>query len=387
MKKLISLLLLLAMMLSLCACGAKAPAQESAAETAQPAQPTEQAAPTEDELVGKAEELFFCGSYEEAYAALKELEDKGTASELLALCRYYGLGTRVDAQAAVDAFSGSDSLIATVILADAANTGKGAIQNPEKAKELYTKLIRSADALSADEAEAGIVFVALAKCYTNGISTEIDLAKAKTALDKAIKNGKLSAFDKIELAHILEEFDRVNSKNDEIELNADGTVKEKPDSSEIKQAKELYAQARAEIEALAEAGNVMALKLLGDYYLEGLGGIAQDYAKAMEYFEMAADEDYADAQAQIAYMYMEGLGVEVSYEQAMEWNNRAAQQNNAQGQAQIGYMYHMGMGVTQNLDEAGRWYARAVDQGHAWATEKLAETELTNNQAYFESHA
>ena len=50
-------------------------------------------------------------------------------------------------------------------------------------------------------------------------------------------------------------------------------------------------------------------------------------------------------------------------------------------------MYHMGLGVTQNLDEAGRWYARAVDQGHAWATEKLAETELTNNQAYFEAHA
>ena len=276
MKKLISLLLLLAMLLSLCACGAKASTEESAVESAQPAETVEQAAPTEDELVDEAEELFFSGSYEEAYAALKELEDKGTASELLALCRYYGLGTRVDAQAAVDALSGSESLIATVILADAANSGKGSIQNPEKAKELYTRLIRSADALAAEEAEAGIVFVALADCYTNGIGAEIDLAKAKTALDKAIKNGRLSAFDKIELAHILEEFDRVNTKNAEIELNADGTVKEKPDSSEIKQAKELYAEARAEIEALAEAGNVMALKLLGDYYLEGLGGIAQD---------------------------------------------------------------------------------------------------------------
>ena len=132
---------------------------------------------------------------------------------------------------------------------------------------------------------------------------------------------------------------------------------------------------------------VKAVKLLGDYYMKGTGGIEQDYAKAMELFMQAADEDFADAQAQIAYMYQEGLGVEVSYEKAMEWNNRASQQNNAQAQAQIGYMYHMGMGVTQNLDEAGRWYSRAVDQGDPWATVKLAQTELTNSQAYFEAHA
>ena len=42
------------------------------------------------------------------------------------------------------------------------------------------------------------------------------------------------------------------------------------------------------------------------------------------------------------------------YSKAMEWNNRAAQQGNAQGQAQIGYLYQNGLGVTQNLDEAGQ---------------------------------
>lgn len=388
MKKMISILLLLAMVLSLCACGEKTPDQQPAQESPEA---TVQAVPAEDPAKETAE-LFFSGSYEDAFKALSALEEsgEGSAAELLALCHYYGLGTEIDARAAVDMLSGSESLTAKVLLADAANTGNGAVQNPEKAKELYTELIRAADGLAADEAEAGIVFVALAKCYTNGISTEIDLAKARTAVEKALENGKLTVFDTIELAHILEEFDRVKAKDaeeEEPELNEDGTEKPKPDSAEIKQAKELYTKAREGIELLAESGNVKAIKLLGDYYLEGLGGIEQDYARAMEYFVMAADEDYADAQAQIAYMYMEGLGVEVSYEQAMEWNNRAAQQNNAQGQSQIGYMYHMGLGVTQNLDEAGRWYARAVDQGHAWATEKLAETELTNNQAYFEAHA
>ena len=43
------------------------------------------------------------------------------------------------------------------------------------------------------------------------------------------------------------------------------------------------------------------------------------------------------------------LGVPADYAKAMEWNNRAAQQGNAQGQAQIGYLYQNGLGVTQNL--------------------------------------
>ena len=327
MKKMISLLLLLAMALSLCACGGSAPAAEQAEESTAP---TEEAAPTNEELAAEAAELYYSGSYDEAFAALSALEESGIESvtALLALCHYYGTGTEVDAKAAVELLSGSESLVAAAILADAANTGNGTVQNPERADELYTGLIRSADALAAEDAEAGIVFVALANCYTNGISAEIDLAKAKAALDKAIENGRLSVFDKIELAHILEEFDRVNAKGSEDEepgLNPDGSEKEIPESAEIKQAKELYTQAQEGIEALAESGNVRAIKLLGDYYLEGLGGLGQDYAKAMEYFVMAADEDYADAQAQIAYMYMEGLGVEVSYEQAMEWNNRAAQ--------------------------------------------------------------
>ena len=71
----------------------------------------------------------------------------------------------------------------------------------------------------------------------------------------------------------------------------------------------------------------------------------------------------------------------------MEWNNRAAQQGNAQGQAQIGWLYQQGLGVTQNLDEAGRWYTRAADQGNKWAEDRLAETEATNPQDLFEAHA
>ncbi len=395
MKKFISLLLLLAMVLSLAACSGEEVSQEQVEEVVQA---VEEAVPELEELAAQAAELYYAGNFSEVFDALSELKDSGIGfvTELLGACHYYGYGTEIDADTAVElleSVADKGSAAAKLILAEAANTGNGTVQNPEKAKELYTEFIRAAEALDAEDIQAGSVFAALADCYANGIGTEIDLAKAKTALEKAIDNGNLSVFDKIDLAHILEELERVAKKDEpeeEVQYNVDGSViptSPKPRSDYLRQADELYAEALEGIEILAEAGNVRAVKLLGDYYLNGLGGVEVDFAKAMELFTQAADEDYADAMAQIAYMYQEGLGVERSYEAAMEWNNRGALQNNAQAQAQIGYMYHMGLGVTQNLDEAGRWYARAVDQGHAWATEKLAETELTNNQAYFEAHA
>jgi TPR repeat protein len=231
------------------------------------------------------------------------------------------------------------------------------------------------------------VFTALAQCYAKGYGTEVDMKKALEAVDKAAESN-LSAFDMVSLAELLNQIEKSNIEKTKSELAYEvlgDTIELSAGQKAL--VEKLYKEARAGIEKLAEAGNVKAIKLLGDYYMKGIGGVEQDYAKAMELYEQAADEDYADAQAQIAYMYQEGLGVEVSYERAMEWNNRASQQNNAQAQAQIGYMYHMGMGVTQNLDEAGRWYSRAVDQGDPWATVKLAQTELTNSQAYFEAHA
>ncbi len=395
MKKLISMLLLLAMVFSLAACSAEEPSQEQVEELVEA---VEEAAPDFQELAAQAAELYYSGSFSEVFAALSELKDSGIGfvTELLSACHYYGYGTEMDAETAVElleAAAGEGSAAAKLILAEAANTGNGTVQNPEKAKELYTEFIRAAEALDVNDIQAGSVFAALADCYANGIGTEIDLSKARTALNKAVENGNLSVFDRIELAHILEEFERVAMKDaepEEIRYNVDGSIipsTPKPASQDMQQAGELYASALEGIELLAEAGNLRAVTLLGDYYLNGLGGVEVDYARAMELYTEAADLDYADAMAQLAYMYQEGLGVERSYVSAMEWNNRAALQNNAQAQAQIGYMYHMGLGVTQNLDEAGRWYARAVDQGHAWATEKLAETELTNNQAYFEAHA
>lgn len=404
MKKLIALLLLSAMALSLCACGEAEVTEEQVAEVVEA---VEEALPAVEELVAQAQELFYSGDYSQLFSALGSLEDSGAelVEELLGICHYYGYGTEIDADKAVEILEESSGLIAKYIRAEAARTGNGGVQNPDKAQELYAQFVSAAE----EAAElSGSVYAALSACYANGLGTELDPDEAMYCADKAIAAGGLAVFEKAELAaYILQQaedaIDRIEAELNEsgygiADLNDESKTvyMTDPDSfkarlaqidSEKAKAAQLCTEAMDGIKALAEKGNVIALKLMGDYYFGALGGEAQDYEKAMEYYMQAADYDYAPAQAQIALMYQDGCGVEVDYAMAMEWNNRAAQQGNPQGQAQIGYLYHMGLGVTQNLDEAGRWYSRAADQGDTWAAAKLAETEITNPQLAFEFHA
>ena len=408
MKKLISLLLLLAMVFSLCACGEDGQISEE-----EVAEVVEEVMPTVEELAAKAAELYYSGNYSEVFSALADLEDSGVdfVTELLGICHYYGYGTDIDTEKAVEILNtvaDKGSAAAKLIIAEATRSGDGARQDPELAEKLYAEFVELAESLGADEELAGSVYAALADCYAHGFGTELDMDKALAAAEKAIASADLSVFDKAELGELIRSHAQDTLDNIEAELNESGygiidlsdpaktqymtepqkfIDRVKAAEAELEKGNELYRQAKEGVMMLAESGNVIALKLMGDYYFGALGGEAQDYEKAMDYYMQAADFDYAPAQAQIALMYQEGYGVEVSYEQAMEWNNRAAQQGNAQGQAQIGYLYHMGLGVTQNLDEAGRWYSRAADQGDTWAAAKLAQTEITNPQLAFEFHA
>ena len=155
---------------------------------------------------------------------------------------------------------------------------------------------------------------------------------------------------------------------------------EKPEAArkiDAAKAKELYTRAFDSIQALADAGNLRAQKLLGDFYFDGLGNVTRDYTKALEIYTKAGEAGDAASQARVGYIYQNALGVPADYSKAMEWNNRAAQQGNPQGQEQIGYLYHEGLGVTKSLDEASRWYAKAKDGGSDWAAAMLDETDIS----------
>lgn len=392
MKKSFAIVLLLAMVLSLAACGEAAP-------VATP-EPTVEPTPAPETLAAEAEELFYKADYTGAFEKLDALETSGITSvqQLLGTSYYYGLGVEADSEEAVSQLTKAadqGDAIAMYLLGNAYASGAGTSRDEAKAKEMYAKFIAVGEADSGENDGSGRIQAYLADCYAYGKGTEKNVDKAAAAAEKAA-SADLTVFDMVKLADSYVEgvFTKTDDTADTAEA-ADTTAAEAAAEGETEaetpaipaEAEELYAKALDSIKTLADAGNVKAKKALGDYYFGGYAGIAQDYAKALELYTEAGEKGDADAQAQVGYIYQYGCGVDPDYEKAMEWNNRAAQQGNAQGQAQIGWLYQQGLGVTQNLDEAGRWYTRAADQGNKWAEDRLAETEATNPQDLFEAHA
>ena len=375
MKKLIAVLLTLALMLcggTLSAFAEETPAADIAA------------------LAAEATALFDSGDYDAAFEKASALSDSGDAAiaALLGKAYYLGLGIRVNESRALHfletaAAEGYPS--AAYLLADAAYYGRGRAMDRDEAARRYIKFVAVADEVDPASPDYGMSMCYLAACFADGHGVEKNHELALDAALKAAEATNLTPFELMELAAFFDA-PAPNHVSNAVDATGEYAV-ETARKVDAQKAEELYKRAAAGLEKLATAGNPAAMKLLGDLYLDGKGGLAQDYAKAMEQYLRAADEDYADAEAQIGYLYQNGLGVEIDYTRAMEWNNRAAMQGSAQGQAQIGYLYQNGLGVTQNLDEAGRWYTRAKEGGSDWAAAMLEQTEATNPHASYEAHA
>jgi TPR repeat protein len=62
---------------------------------------------------------------------------------------------------------------------------------------------------------------------------------------------------------------------------------------------------------------------LGVKYAQGLG-VVQDYAEALKWYRLAAQQGSADAQSNLGLMYYNGQGVVQDYAKAHSWLNLAA---------------------------------------------------------------
>ena len=94
----------------------------------------------------------------------------------------------------------------------------------------------------------------------------------------------------------------------------------------------------------------------------------QDYDHAKIYFEKAAEQGNADAQAKLGLMY---YAKEQDYSKAVEWFKKSAQQGNAIGQYGLGSMYSLGCGVPRDDKQAFEWVNKSAQQGLINAQETL----------------
>ncbi|PIT21602.1 hypothetical protein BGI36_05595 [Snodgrassella communis] len=90
-------------------------------------------------------------------------------------------------------------------------------------------------------------------------------------------------------------------------------------------------------------------------YFEGTAS-KKNYEKAAEYFQLAADQGEAAAQANLVYLYDNGNGVREDYIKAHEYYLLAADQGDSSTQYNLGNMYENGNGNGVVQD-----YAKAVE--------------------------
>ena len=82
-------------------------------------------------------------------------------------------------------------------------------------------------------------------------------------------------------------------------------------------------------------------------------GVPQDYAEAVKWYRLAADQGYASAQSNLGIMYDEGRGVPQDYAEAVKWYRLAADQGDADAQINLGSMYANGQGRPAGLRRGG----------------------------------
>lgn len=111
----------------------------------------------------------------------------------------------------------------------------------------------------------------------------------------------------------------------------------------------------------AAAGSAASRHALGLAAFHGQG-VPKSPEQALQWFRLAADQGYPDAQAMVGIMQVYGMGTAKDVEQGLAWLRRGAEQGAANAQYELGHRYRWGDGVGQDYPQALRWLRQAADQ-------------------------
>jgi TPR repeat protein len=137
------------------------------------------------------------------------------------------------------------------------------------------------------------------------------------------------------------------------------------DDNRIRNLRERALQLLEQESTQWEADSKCIILLAGMYVVDK--GVKPDYARAVELFQLAVDQDDADAQLILGNMFKTGMGVEKDYARAVELFQLAVDQGEASAQCNLAIMYKTGGGVEQNYARAIELFQLAADQGLATA--------------------
>ena len=163
------------------------------------------------------------------------------------------------------------------------------------------------------------------------------------------------------------------------QANEDGLIVNKEDAVALLEASEKIEETPVEEEIDADAIVEEGIKHLNI-------GIEDDdddeYKKAAELFEKAANHGHSDAQDYLGKQYELGLGVVKNKQEAIKWYALSAEQDNADGQFDLATIYE----EDNDIETANKWYKKAVRNKHPHAMYNLANNYRLGN-GIEENHA
>lgn len=124
--------------------------------------------------------------------------------------------------------------------------------------------------------------------------------------------------------------------------------------------------------ASAEKGDAEAQYVMGRSYAKG-DRIAQNFAKAIEWYRKAAEQGNPKAQSNLGAHLLEGTGIKADAAEAVKWFRKAAEQGDSIAQYNLGLMISQGNGHPRDVKEASLWFEKAAQQGLASAQASLGE--------------
>lgn len=115
----------------------------------------------------------------------------------------------------------------------------------------------------------------------------------------------------------------------------------------------------------ADWGSPSAQNMIGVMY-DDAKGVKEDEIEATKWYRKAAEQGYDWGQYNLGLQYQYGEGTDKDYEEAYKWYSQAADQGLAAAQNRLGMFYDSGHGVDKDHVEAMKWYLRAAEQGYDW---------------------
>lgn len=143
-------------------------------------------------------------------------------------------------------------------------------------------------------------------------------------------------------------------------------AKSAPPLEDLIQAEKRYSQAKQDnlknIIERAQEGDAKSQLTLGITYKEGITGIV-DRDKAFYWFNLAAEQNNSDAQFYLGVLYHNGDNeTPPDYAKAINWYEKAANQGQLQAQVNCANIYQFGPEAFRNIDKATFWLTKAAEQ-------------------------